>query len=133
MYLYCPLSGCYCRPSSVLYTQLLCTQLSYALGQRMYSAAICQAHSSMHTGHPCPGMYPSNDYFRDGITNGAAWYNVAGECPRPLVTDYRCGTVLRFSSISPAFSHDLNGIVIHFPLSTAYPVYSSANTRLFCS
>ena len=33
----------------------------------------------MHTGHPCPGQHMDNgEYFRDGITNGAAWYNVAG-------------------------------------------------------
>lgn len=31
----------------------------------------------MHNGHPCPDVYP-NDYFEDGITNGANWYNVAG-------------------------------------------------------
>lgn len=30
----------------------------------------------MHQGHPCPDY--DTDYFRDGITNGARWYNVAG-------------------------------------------------------
>ncbi|XP_077421112.1 carboxypeptidase D [Vanacampus margaritifer] len=31
----------------------------------------------MHSGHPCVNMYPG-EYFADGITNGASWYNVAG-------------------------------------------------------
>ena len=35
----------------------------------------------MHTGHPCPGQgMDDNEYFKDGITNGAKWYNVAGWC-----------------------------------------------------
>lgn len=32
----------------------------------------------MRKGHPCEDLYP-NEYFKDGITNGAQWYNVAGE------------------------------------------------------
>ena len=31
----------------------------------------------MHSGHPCPDI--GNDYFKDGITNGAHWYSVAGK------------------------------------------------------
>ncbi|XP_071094185.1 carboxypeptidase D-like [Haliotis cracherodii] len=34
------------------------------------------AHSKMHFGHPCPSI--SDEYFKDGITNGATWYSVAG-------------------------------------------------------
>ncbi|KAL4223757.1 hypothetical protein ACF0H5_017223 [Mactra antiquata] len=34
------------------------------------------AHSTMHAGHSCPNV--SNDYFQDGITNGAAWYSSSG-------------------------------------------------------
>lgn len=34
----------------------------------------------MYKGHPCKDVkeYPE-EYFKDGITNGAAWYNVPGE------------------------------------------------------
>ncbi|KAH3886675.1 hypothetical protein DPMN_010688, partial [Dreissena polymorpha] len=35
------------------------------------------AHSTMHEGHPCPDLSPS-EYFKDGITNGAQWYSVSG-------------------------------------------------------
>uniref|UniRef100_A0AAQ4NXP9 Carboxypeptidase D, a n=1 Tax=Gasterosteus aculeatus aculeatus TaxID=481459 RepID=A0AAQ4NXP9_GASAC len=31
----------------------------------------------MHNGHPCEDLYPM-EYFEDGITNGANWYNVPG-------------------------------------------------------
>lgn len=34
-----------------------------------------KAHPSMHLGQPCP---KSMERFRDGITNGAAWYSVSG-------------------------------------------------------
>lgn len=33
----------------------------------------------MHDGRPCVDREP-NEYFKDGITNGAQWYNVAGQC-----------------------------------------------------
>ena len=33
----------------------------------------------MHNGHPCPGTdMDHQEYFKDGITNGAQWYSVAG-------------------------------------------------------
>lgn len=31
----------------------------------------------MHKGHPCENIYPY-EYFEEGITNGANWYNVPG-------------------------------------------------------
>lgn len=36
-----------------------------------------QENALMHKGHPCEDLYPE-EYFADGITNGAKWYNVAG-------------------------------------------------------
>jgi len=45
---------------------------------------IFQAHSTMHNGHPCPNI--SNEYFKDGITNGAHWYSVSGKSHLPFCT-----------------------------------------------
>ncbi|XP_047449845.1 carboxypeptidase D isoform X1 [Mugil cephalus] len=39
--------------------------------------AYSQENSLMHNGHPCPDLYPE-EYFQDGITNGAYWYTVPG-------------------------------------------------------
>lgn len=41
------------------------------------SRAYSQENPLMHNGHPCEDLYP-DEYFEDGITNGAHWYNVAG-------------------------------------------------------
>uniref|UniRef100_A0A1A8FK58 Carboxypeptidase D, a n=1 Tax=Nothobranchius korthausae TaxID=1143690 RepID=A0A1A8FK58_9TELE len=41
------------------------------------SRAFSQENPLMHSGHPCEDMYP-NEYFEDGITNGANWYSVPG-------------------------------------------------------
>ncbi|KAK3084908.1 hypothetical protein FSP39_021215 [Pinctada imbricata] len=43
---------------------------------RQISESYSLAHSSMHKGHPCPSI--SQEYFQDGITNGAQWYSVSG-------------------------------------------------------
>ncbi|XP_040901723.1 carboxypeptidase D isoform X2 [Toxotes jaculatrix] len=39
--------------------------------------AYSQENPQMHNGHPCENLYP-DEYFEDGITNGANWYNVPG-------------------------------------------------------
>lgn len=36
-----------------------------------------QENPLMHNGHPCEELYP-DEYFEEGITNGAQWYNVPG-------------------------------------------------------
>ncbi|KAM7413254.1 hypothetical protein PAMA_020570 [Pampus argenteus] len=41
------------------------------------SRAYSQENPLMHNGHPCDDLYPG-EYFEDGITNGADWYNVPG-------------------------------------------------------
>ncbi|XP_034556524.1 carboxypeptidase D isoform X1 [Notolabrus celidotus] len=44
---------------------------------QLVSRAYSQENPLMHNGHPCEDMYPG-EYFQDGITNGANWYNVPG-------------------------------------------------------
>lgn len=46
---------------------------------QMIAAAYSKENTLMHKGHPCPeiAVYP-DEYFKDGITNGAQWYNVPG-------------------------------------------------------
>ncbi|XP_041656368.1 carboxypeptidase D isoform X2 [Cheilinus undulatus] len=41
------------------------------------SRAYSQENPLMHKGHPCEDLYPE-EYFEDGITNGANWYSVPG-------------------------------------------------------
>uniref|UniRef100_A0A1A8RAE8 Carboxypeptidase D, a n=1 Tax=Nothobranchius pienaari TaxID=704102 RepID=A0A1A8RAE8_9TELE len=41
------------------------------------SRAFSQENPLMHSGHPCEDLYPE-EYFKDGITNGAKWYTVPG-------------------------------------------------------
>uniref|UniRef100_A0A7N6AUX9 Peptidase M14 domain-containing protein n=1 Tax=Anabas testudineus TaxID=64144 RepID=A0A7N6AUX9_ANATE len=41
------------------------------------SRAYSQENPLMHNGRPCEDLYPSEN-FKDGITNGASWYNVPG-------------------------------------------------------
>lgn len=53
---------------------------------KMLALTYSNAHPRMHLGKPCPsianGLYrgktPLEERFPDGITNGAAWYPVAG-------------------------------------------------------
>ena len=42
---------------------------------KQLSRAYSYAHPTMHLGKPCPQDF---DSFKDGITNGAAWYSVSG-------------------------------------------------------
>ncbi|MCI4385837.1 hypothetical protein PGIGA_G00055340 [Pangasianodon gigas] len=46
---------------------------------KMVALAYSQENPLMYKGHPCKDVkeYP-DEYFKDGITNGAAWYNVPG-------------------------------------------------------
>ncbi|XP_048016143.1 carboxypeptidase D [Megalobrama amblycephala] len=45
---------------------------------RMLALAYSQENTQMHDGHPCKELNSYDEYFQDGITNGAAWYNVHG-------------------------------------------------------
>uniref|UniRef100_A0A673G341 14-3-3 protein epsilon n=1 Tax=Sinocyclocheilus rhinocerous TaxID=307959 RepID=A0A673G341_9TELE len=45
---------------------------------RMVALAYSQENSQMFDGHSCKEMDLYQEYFKDGITNGAAWYNVHG-------------------------------------------------------
>ncbi|XP_060929705.1 carboxypeptidase D [Limanda limanda] len=44
---------------------------------KLVSKAYSQENPLMHNGHPCEELYP-DEYFEDGITNGANWYNLQG-------------------------------------------------------
>ncbi|KAK1158328.1 hypothetical protein AOXY_G23196 [Acipenser oxyrinchus oxyrinchus] len=44
---------------------------------KMVSLAYSKENAAMFQGHPCEEIYP-NEYFEEGITNGARWYNVPG-------------------------------------------------------
>ncbi|XP_063061672.1 carboxypeptidase D isoform X2 [Engraulis encrasicolus] len=44
---------------------------------KMVARAYSEENVLMHNGHPCEKLYPS-EFFKDGITNGAKWYNVPG-------------------------------------------------------
>uniref|UniRef100_A0A2R5L4K7 Putative carboxypeptidase d n=1 Tax=Ornithodoros turicata TaxID=34597 RepID=A0A2R5L4K7_9ACAR len=44
---------------------------------RYIALSYSKAHPTMHLGRPCP-KGPMDDEFKDGITNGAAWYNLYG-------------------------------------------------------
>ncbi|KAJ0063478.1 hypothetical protein NL108_002695, partial [Boleophthalmus pectinirostris] len=50
-------------------------QLSRAYSQ--YACFCVQENPMMHNGHPCENLY-KEEYFTEGITNGANWYNVPG-------------------------------------------------------
>ncbi|KAM9318296.1 carboxypeptidase D [Pholidichthys leucotaenia] len=41
------------------------------------SRAYSKENPLMHQGHPCEDVYPE-EYFKDGIINGAQWYSVSG-------------------------------------------------------
>ncbi|KTG40513.1 hypothetical protein cypCar_00002793 [Cyprinus carpio] len=45
---------------------------------RMVALAYSQENSEMYDGHSCKDMDSYQEYFKDGITNGAEWYNVHG-------------------------------------------------------
>lgn len=56
------------------------TQYSQSPDDKVFqqvSRAYSQENPVMHNGHPCENLYPE-EYFEDGITNGAQWYNVPG-------------------------------------------------------
>ena len=45
---------------------------------RQLSKAYSQAHPQMSTGKSCPDNPMFYNFFKDGITNGATWYEVKG-------------------------------------------------------
>ena len=46
----------------------------------------------MHIGRPCSESNTMDEYFQDGITNGAQWYNVAGTIQNIFLHIARCTT-----------------------------------------
>lgn len=53
------------------------TTANFSVAISVLCVTCVQENSLMHKGHPCEDLYPE-EYFDDGIINGAKWYNVAG-------------------------------------------------------
>ncbi|CAL9683911.1 unnamed protein product [Knipowitschia caucasica] len=73
------------------------------------SKAYSQENPIMHNGHPCEDLY-TNEYFKDGITNGASWYNVAGGMQDWNYLNTNCFEVtIELGCIKYPFAKDLPG------------------------
>ncbi|XP_033747517.1 carboxypeptidase D-like isoform X2 [Pecten maximus] len=80
---------------------------------KQVSVAYSLAHSTMHNGHPCTDQ--SDEYFKEGITNGADWYSVAGG-----MQDWNY-------AFTNCFEITLELGCIKYPMAVNLPQYWSAN------
>ncbi|XP_008293258.1 carboxypeptidase D isoform X2 [Stegastes partitus] len=79
---------------------------------RVYS----QENPQMHKGHPCVDLYPE-EYFKDGITNGAQWYIVPGGMQDWNYINTNC------------FEVTIELGCVKFPMAKELPTYWEQNRR----
>ncbi|XP_072318667.1 carboxypeptidase D isoform X1 [Eucyclogobius newberryi] len=73
------------------------------------SKAYSQENPLMHSGHPCQDQY-KDEYFADGITNGANWYNVPGGMQDWNYLNTNCFEVtIELSCVKYPWAKDLPG------------------------
>uniref|UniRef100_H3CJ35 Carboxypeptidase D n=1 Tax=Tetraodon nigroviridis TaxID=99883 RepID=H3CJ35_TETNG len=83
---------------------------------KQLATAYSQENSLMHKGHPCEELYPE-EYFDDGITNGAKWYNVAGGMQDWNYLNTNC------------FEVTIELGCVKYPMATELPKYWEQNRR----
>ncbi|KAM3615949.1 uncharacterized protein V6R79_010114 [Siganus canaliculatus] len=95
------------------------TQYSQSPDDKVFqqvSRAYSQENPVMHNGHPCEDLYP-DEYFEDGITNGAKWYNVPGGMQDWNYLNTNC------------FEVTIELGCVKYPLATELPAYWEQNRR----
>uniref|UniRef100_A0A8C2Z2K4 Carboxypeptidase D n=1 Tax=Cyclopterus lumpus TaxID=8103 RepID=A0A8C2Z2K4_CYCLU len=80
------------------------------------SRAYSQENPLMHNGHPCVDLY-RGEYFKDGITNGANWYNVPGGMQDWNYINTNC------------FEVTIELSCVKYPISKELPKYWEQNRR----
>lgn len=78
--------------------------------------AYSQENPVMHSGHPCEDLY-KDEYFTDGITNGAKWYNVPGGMQDWNYLNTNC------------FEVTIEQSCVKYPLAKDLPSYWEQNRR----
>ncbi|XP_056297404.1 carboxypeptidase D [Pseudoliparis swirei] len=83
---------------------------------KQVSRAYSRENPLMHNGHPCADMY-RGEYFQDGITNGANWYNVPGGMQDWNYLNTNC------------FEVTIELSCVKYPMSKELPKYWEQNRR----